>query len=173
MNKEILPNFIRISLLILFQVLILREINLESSTSKYFNILIYQFGIMLLPVATPSFIVFLIAFLSGLIVDNFYNSIGVHASACLWMAACRVFVLKYLEPKSGYTINQKPSATSLGMFWFLQYTSILTITYLLTYFILDVFTLVYFGQILLKTIGSFTISILVILLIYILINPKE
>ncbi|MEO6190229.1 MAG: hypothetical protein ABIO44_07550 [Saprospiraceae bacterium] len=173
MNKDFVNNFVRILLLLLFQVFILKEINLESTSSKYINIIIYQLGIILLPVGIPSFIVLLIAFVTGFFVDSFYGTIGLHASACVWMAAARPFVLKLLEPKSGYTINQKPSSSSLGIFWFLKFASYLSLVYLLFYFILEVFTFVFIDQILLKTIASFTISIVIIFLIQILINPKE
>ena len=132
----------------MFQVLILKEINLENSSSRYINIIIYQLGIILLPVAMPTFIIMLIAFTCGLIVDSFYGSIGIHASACLWMTAARPIILKFLEPKSGYSISQKPSSPSLGIFWFLQFVGYSSFIYFLSYYILDVFTLVYFGQIL-------------------------
>lgn len=128
---------------------------------------------MLLPIALPTFIVFLIAFISGLIVDGFYGSIGVHASACLWMAASRILVIKFLEPKSGYSIHQKPVASQLGMYWFLQYSGILCFVYLFIYFTLEIFTFVYFGEILLKSICSFVISMLVIFLYQLLVNPKD
>lgn len=173
MNRDLIINGIRIVVLILLQVLILREINFEQSTSKYFNIIIYQLGIILLPVNIPSFIVYLIAFVSGLVVDIFYGSLGIHASACLWMAGLRTFVLRMLEPKSGYTLTQKPNSYQLGMVWFLQYSSILCFVYLFAYFTLEVFTLVYFGQILLKTVCSFAISIVIIFLIQLLINFKD
>ncbi|NOT37797.1 MAG: hypothetical protein HOP11_10510 [Saprospiraceae bacterium] len=173
MNKDLIVNSVRIIILILFQVLILRDINFEQNTSKYFNIIIYQLGIMLLPLNLPTFIVFLVAFFSGLIVDSFYGSIGVHASACLWMAAIRTFVLKLLEPKSGYAITQKPNSNHLGMVWFLQYSAILCFVYLFIYFTLDEFTWVYIGTIMLKTICSFAISIVLIFLIQLLINFKD
>lgn len=173
MNKDLLVNGFRIILLIFFQVLILKEINLENNSTHYISIIIYQLGIILLPVGLPSFIVLLISFVCGMIVDSFYGSPGVHSSACLWMAASRPFVLKFLEPKSGYSINQKPTPSSLGIFWFLRFASILTFIYLFAYFTMEVFTFVYFGKILLKTLISFTVSMVVIFLIQILINPKE
>lgn len=59
---------------------------------------------------------------------SFYNSIGVHAAACLWMAAGRSFVLKFLEPKSGYSIDQNQMVTLLAFLVF-QYVSILMLIY--------------------------------------------
>ncbi len=173
MNRDLLVNSIRIILLIMFQIFILKSINLENTTSQYINIIVYPLGIILLPVALPSFIVILIAFGAGLIVDSFYGSLGVHTSACIWMAASRPITLKLFEPKSGYTINQKPSSSSLGIIWFLKFSSILLLVYLFFYFTLEEFTLVYMGKILSKTVASFSLSLVVIFLIQILINPKE
>ncbi len=173
MNRDFIIHLIRISVLILLQVLILRDINLEQGTSKYFNIIIYHLGILLLPLSIPPFTVFLIAFVSGLIVDIFYGSLGVHASSCLWMAGARILVLRFLEPKSGYTMDQKPNSYQLGMMWFLQYAALLSFIYLIFYFTLEVFTLVFWGEILLKTVCSFTISIVLIFLIQLLTNPKD
>lgn len=173
MNRDFIINLIRIVILVLFQVLILRDINLEQGSSKYFNIIIYNLGILSLPLSLPPFIVFLIAFFSGLMVDMFYGSMGVHASACLWMAAARIIVLRLLEPKSGYTLDQKPNSHQLGMMWFLQYSAILSFIYLIFYFTLEVFTFVFWREILLKTVCSFTISIVLIFLIQLLTNPKD
>jgi len=173
MNRDLLVNAIRIIVLVFFQVLILKEINLENSSSRYLNIIIYQLGIILLPVSLPSFFVILIAFFSGMAVDSFYGSPGVHASACLWMAASRPFVLKMLEPKSGYTIQQTPSSASLGIFWFLRFSGILCFVYLFAYFSMEEFTFFYIGKILLKTLVSFLVSMFIIILIKILVNPKE
>lgn len=173
MNRDLLVNTVRIILLIFVQVLILKEINLENSSTRYLNIVVYQLGIILLPVALPSFVVLLIAFFCGVLVDSFYGSPGVHASACLWMAAARPLVLKMLEPKSGYGIQQKPSSASLGIFWFLRYAGLLCFVYFFAYFSMEEFTFVYIGKILLKTIVSFIVSMFIIILLKILVNPKE
>ena len=89
------------------------------------------------------------------------------------MAASRPFVLKMLEPKSGYTIQQTPSSASLGIFWFLRFSGILCFVYLFAYFSMEEFTFFYIGKILLKTLVSFLVSMFIIILIKILVNPKE
>jgi hypothetical protein len=173
MNKEWRINGLRIIILILFQVFILKGIRLSDAPTQYVNIIIYPVAILLLPMDIPQFFVLLIAFTAGLTVDLFYNSIGVHAAACLWMAACRTFVLKFLEPKSGYSIDQKPNGYSLGIFWFFQYVSALMLIYFFFYFSLEIFTFVYLGEILIKTILSFVVSMFVISILQILLNPKN
>ncbi|MBK9718576.1 MAG: hypothetical protein IPQ02_03240 [Saprospiraceae bacterium] len=173
MNSIWVVHIIRFILLLAFQVLILKGINLSESQIQYVTIIVYPVAVLLLPIALPQFFILVIAFCSGIFVDLFYGTIGVHASACLWMASVRPIVLKYLEPKSGYSVDQNPNSYNLGIFWFLQYASLLMGVYIFCYFILEVFTFVYFGEILIKTLLSFVVSIFIIFIMQILINSKN
>ena len=172
MNNVYLRNIIRIILLVLFQVLVLKEIKFTSVGLNYMQILIYPLGLMLLPISIPQFFLILISFFTGLMVDQFYLSPGVHASACLWMIMARPLVLKYMEPKSGYSIDQNLTGYTLGIFWFMRYAGIMLFVFVLSYFIFEIFTFVFFGEILLRTIFSFCLSYFLMFLIQILFNPK-
>lgn len=165
MNKIWTTNLIRFILYISLQVLVLKEISLGSGNHNYVYILIYQVAILTLPIQIPPFFVIGVAFLTGFTVDLFYLSPGVHAGACLWMALFRPLVFRMLEPKNGYQTDMSPTINDLGVVWFSKYAGILLFIFFLSYFTLEVFTFVYFGEILLKTILSFLVSSIIILLL--------
>jgi hypothetical protein len=170
MNKILIRNSFRIILLVLLQVLVLKEIHF--SNSNYIEVLIYPLAIILLPLTIPQFFLILIAFVIGIFVDVFYQTPGVHTSACLWLVMARPLILKYLEPKSGYAIDQNLTGSTLGIFWFMKYAGSLLFIFILSYFIFQVFTFFYLGEILLKTLLSFSVSFFLMFLIQILFNPK-
>lgn len=172
MNKIWVRHIIRIVVLLLFQVLVLKEIKFTSVGLNYIQLLIYPLGLMLLPISIPQFVLILISFFTGLMVDQFYLTPGVHTSACLWMIMARPLVLRYLEPKSGYSIDQNLTGYTLGIFWFMRYAGIMLFIFILSYFIFEIFTFVYIGEILLRTILSFSVSYFLMFLIQILFNPK-
>lgn len=173
MNNEILKNFLRIFLLSLIQIFVLKEIVIFGENGKYSEILIYPLGLILLPLSTPRFFLFFFAFLTGIWIDIFYDTLGVHAAACLWMAFARPYVLKFMEPKSGYTMNQHPVAQELGVFWFMQYMAILLGIFVFAYFSMKIFTLVYIADIVIRSVLSFTISYFILFLIQIIFDPKS
>lgn len=173
MNSITIKNTIRILILILFQIFVLKEISLFDDKFRYIEIIIYPVAILLLPLSTPRFFLLLIAFIAGISVDIFYNSLGVHAAAMLWMAYSRPYILKFLEPKSGYTIHQHPVAHELGIFWFMQYLALALIIFMFSYFCMRIFTFVYLWSILSRTVISFFLSYFILFLIQIIFNPKS
>ena len=173
MNNDLIKNFIRILILTLVQIFVLKEIVLFGDWIKYIEIIIYPIGLMLLPLSIPRFFLLGIAFLTGFWIDIFYDTLGVHASECLWMSFARPYVLKYFEPKSGYTMNQHPVAQELGIFWFMQYMAVLLAIFTFAYFCMKIFTLVFIVVILNRTIVSFAISYFILFLIQIIFDPKS
>ncbi|HRH99990.1 MAG TPA: hypothetical protein PK006_02960 [Saprospiraceae bacterium] len=173
MNSTTLLHILRIVILSLIQILVCKHIPLQSGAVQYMFLIIYPVGLILLPLQLPQFFNLLIAFACGAFVDLFYQSPGVHAGACLWMMFCRPLILKIFEPKSGYSTNQHPTGDSLGLFWFLQYAAVLMLIFFIAYFSLEIFTFVYFGEIVLKTILSFLVSMFFIFILQIVISPKQ
>lgn len=166
-------NFIRILVLCAVQVFLFKNIQIFSDSIQYIYIIVYPLGILLLPLSVPQFFVLIIGFVSGFMIDIFYGSLGVHSGAMLWMIAFRPMILSYLEPKTGYSAGQYPSAYSLGIFWFLKYIILNLSIFFLFYFTLELFSWVYFGTILIKTVVSLFVSSLIIFLVQIIWNPKS
>ena len=172
MNNLITKNLIRFIGLILLQLVILKEVDISWSNFDYIHLIVYPLTILLLPIKTPKLVVLCLAFLLGLIVDIFYDSIGVHASATLMMAFCRNIILKYLEPQGGYSLDQIPTLKNMGISWFFIYTGTLLFIHLLFYFSMEAFSVVFFFQILMNTIFSLIFSIVLIFLIQLIFNSK-
>jgi len=172
MNNTILTHSIRFFFLALLQVLVFKEMTLGWGNFNYIHVFIYPAFILLLPIRTPDALLIFLGFLIGISVDLFYDSPGVHASALVFMAYLRSKVLKLLTPRGGYNINHSPNLDQLGLTWFLLFSGILLFFHVLFYFIIDVFTHVNWLEITLRTITSFIVSYIIILLYVIIFNPR-
>lgn len=166
-------NIVRGIFLLLLQVLILKRIDFGSYDFYYVHIIVYPLLILLLPVRTPNALVVTIAFISGLFVDMFYDSPGVHTSAAVFVGFIRTYVLKVLEPYEGYNVDSSPTIMTMGISWFLSYASILLFSYMIWYFSVEAFSFVYIQDIILRTIFSFISSIVIVFIYIFVVNPKN
>lgn len=105
----------------------------------------------------------LLSFLIGIVVDGFYNSPGVHASAAVLIGYLRSFILNLLEPYEGYNIDDSPNLATMGIGWFMSYVSVSMLIFLFTYFSVEAFSFVYIFDIILDTIFSLIVSFIMII----------
>ncbi len=174
MNRLVFVNILRFLGLVVLQVFILQGLNFGgNSILGYFHIIIYPLFILLLPHDIPNWALILLGFLIGITIDLFYNSIGVHAAASVLTATLRPIILKMQEPNGGYTSGQSPTRYRLGTGPFIRYTSILYGIHLIWYFSMELFTIAYIDQILVRSIISFFISMPLVILYSFLLNPKN
>jgi hypothetical protein len=110
---------------ILVQVYVLDRIpHLHRFITPY----LYYLFILWLPFATPRFWLLVIGFITGLSLDYFTQTPGLHAAACLLIAYIRPFVVNLLLPKDSTEFNYKePSPRTLGWTPYGIYVLILTI----------------------------------------------
>src|SRR5210317_1682358 len=99
MNNFYLKYIIRAVLLVFVQVVILKRLSGGWAGEHHLNIFIYPLFLMLLPLRTPLSLLLLIGFFIGLSVDAVYDSLGIHASASVFMAYMRPRTLKWLSPR--------------------------------------------------------------------------
>lgn len=173
MSSTIFRNIIRFIGFVLVQCLILKSIDLSFGEFDYFHVIIFHLFILYLPLNTPRWAILILAFIIGMTVDMFYDSLGVHTSAALITAYLRKPVLQFLEPQGGYNINEIPSLYYFDASWIIIYSAILTLAHLLWYFSMQAFSFVFFFDIILNTIFSFIISIIIILIYQFIIRPKH
>jgi hypothetical protein len=166
-------HVLRFIFIILLQGLILKRIYLGGSQFNYLAILFYPVLIMLLPLKTSKGVLLLIGFVLGFAIDMFYETPGVHMSACVFIAFLRPSILKIMEPRGGFPINSNPNAQDFGLVWFMQYSGIMLFIFLFFYFSVEVFTFSRLFEIFLKTLSSFVVSFLAILLYITIFNPKN
>lgn len=157
MVNEIIKNSIRFILLVLFQVLIVQNIHLGS----YIILFPYILFILLLPFETNKLLVMGLAFITGLTIDLFYDTAGIHAAACTLIGFSRYFILKLLSPRDGYEAGQTPTYVSMGALWFLSYSATMIFLHHLFFFYLEIFRFSEFFttllRVILSTIGTFAL----------------
>lgn len=158
--------------LLLLQVLVFQQIQLGKGYFAYTQLIIYPIFILLLPLKMPRSLVIFLAFLLGLCVDMFYDSPGIHASASVFTAWVRPIILRGISPSGGYDIDSNPTKSKYGFFWFLQYASLMMGLHILWYFSVEVFTPVYLDRILWRSLTSFAISMILVILYQFIFDPE-
>ncbi|MDQ3015603.1 MAG: hypothetical protein M3R25_02635 [Bacteroidota bacterium] len=171
---ESVRHILRGILIIIVQVLILKRIGSGSQWIwQHGAIFLYPIIILILPIRMSRHYVTLIGFAIGMLIDLFYDTMGIHAFTLTAMAYSRGILLAYLEPRGGYTMAMSPTRHSMGINWLLIYSSLLILVHVFVYYVIEVFTFVYIGQILLKTTITFVMTMLVILGYHLLFNPRK
>ncbi|MEI7801589.1 MAG: rod shape-determining protein MreD [Bacteroidota bacterium] len=158
---EFFYQLLRFVVLVLLQVLVLNNLQLPG----VFNPYIYPLFLLLLPLRMPLWLLLLLGFLSGLTLDLFSNTMGMHAAASVLLCFMRPQVLKLIEPSGGYEQTDKPTLSHMGFRWFATYAAILLVIHHLFFFFLETLEFGQVGFMLLKIILSTALSLLLIFLI--------
>ncbi len=162
-----LPRYIlSFVILVLIQVLLLNNVQF----SGYLNPYIYILFLLSLPFETPKWGLLALGFVLGISVDLFTHTVGMHASACVFMAFMRPFVLRSVEPRDGYQLETYPSVRDYGFRWYFRYAGILILLHHLFLFYVEVFKMDLFFQTLARALLSGLFSLILILLIKVFIK---
>lgn len=148
-------------LLAFLQVLVLNNINLgEYGITPFVYILL----IIVLPFETSNVSLLLFAFFLGLFIDVFEDTGGVHASATVFIAFIRPFILNIFKGRDGYPIESTPGISDYGFVWFIKYAFVLIFVHSFIYYIVLQFSFENFFLILLKMLftGILTIFLIII-----------
>ena len=163
--KYTLSNFLLFLVVFALQVFALNNV-------AVYNVgfpLIYPIVILMLPIRQPLYVVLLVSFLTGLSIDFFTNTGGLHAAALTLMGFARIFVLNKLEPQAEYGKEDQPGFVKFGARWMILYCLILILIHHFAYFFIEESAIRNIGEILLKTIVSSLISFILIMVINTLI----
>ena len=172
-NTLILRNLIRAVILMIFQVLVLNQINLGGKDFNYITIFIYPIFLMFLPITMPTWLMLIIGFFYGYCLDTFSDTIGVHTATCVFTVFIRSFLLGMLEPQGGYKAGTSPTRRRMGFPWFLRYASIFMLLHIFYFYCVEVFTLLYIGKIVMYTLPSFLISFILVMIYSFLFDPAD
>jgi len=121
--------------------------------------------ILLLPVEIPSWLLLLLSFATGLIMDFFSGSPGMHSSTTVLAGFVRPYILRVISPRDGYEPGSDPSMLTYGFRWFLTYTLLIVLVNHTALFYLEVFRFADFFRTMLRVLLSSLFSITFILLI--------
>ena len=159
----------RFVVLVLLQCLILNRVMLGG----YINPMLYVLFIILLPMDTPKWLVLLLGLFTGLSIDMFTDTLGMHAAACVAMAYCRSYLLEIIAPREGYENEQSFSIYSINPTWFLTYSGILIFVHHLVLFYIEAFNFDEFFSTLFRVILSSIATLAVIVLSQFLLHVVD
>lgn len=159
--SDLARNIIRFVFFILIQVYVLDKIpHLHRFIVPY----LYFLFILWLPYGTPRLMLLVVGFFTGLALDYFKMTPGLHAAACVLIAYIRPFIITILSPKDTTEFSHRePSPKGMGWSPYLVYALILTF---LHHFYLTFLEWMQFGSFLsfiLKTLATTAISMLLII----------
>jgi len=157
---EILKNIFRLLIFVLLQVLVFSNIRFLG----YLNPYVYVIPILMLPFKTPVPAAMLFGFSSGLLLDIFENSAGMHAGAAVLMAYGRNLVLRIFSPREGYELSTSPTLHHLGFSWYLSYSSILIFLHHFYFFLAESFSFRELGQTFIRILASTVFTTMLALL---------
>lgn len=143
--KQFIQHLIWFAALLSFQVLFLDNIHFLN----VFFPMIYIYAILRLPSSLSPSIVLIISFLTGLTVDVFSNTPGMHASATTLLGFLRYPVLRLFVLKEDL-VNREVSISWLGGTIFWKYCVILVLIHHTALFLLESFTLLNIQELLIK-----------------------
>ncbi len=153
----------------LIQVLVLNNIQLSGFVNPYLYILF----ILTLPFETPGWLLLILGFSCGMVIDVFSNTPGMHASATVFMSFLRPYVLRLFAPREEYQPGTIPTMGYYGFSWFLRYAVILVFSHHLFLFFIEVFSLTHFFSTLLRVITSTVFTLLLILVAQLFSQGKK
>lgn len=169
MSKTIFNNLIRFITFIIFQVFFLKNMG-------YYNLAApfpYLFILLCLPLGISNFWLYTIGIITGLTIDIFYDSLGIHAAACVFFCAFRIFFHNITLDRNLFKSYITPSLTNMGFKWFASYTFLGVFFHHLMLLLLEVFSFKNFDITLLSVLLSTIFSFLLILLISVFFYKKK
>ena len=123
--SDLVKNIIRFIFFILVQWFVLFKI---PPLHRFVVPYIYYLFILWLPFYIPRFWLLVIGFLTGLSLDYFTQTPGLHAAACVLIAYIRPFIINLLLPKDTSEFNyREPSPRTMGWTPYAVYVLVLTL----------------------------------------------
>lgn len=159
--SDLLRNIIRFAVFILVQVFVLNKI---PPLHQFVIPSIYFLFILWLPFSVSRIGLLIIGFITGMTLDFFTTTPGLHAAACVLIAYLRPFVINVLTPKDPTEFNyREPSPKAMGWTPYLVYAFTLTLFHHGYLTLLEWLSFGTFFQFLIKIITTTAISMLLII----------
>ncbi len=154
----VIQNIIRFFVLILVQVFVLNNIRFLG----YINPYIYILFIFALPVRLPKGFSLILAFILGVIIDSFTNTLGMHTFATVLIAFLRNPVIKlFASVEEG--VNPIPSFADFGVAAYVKYVISLVFIHHTAFFFLEVFSSIGIWQTLIRIVLNTIVTSIIIL----------
>lgn len=125
----------------------------------------YVAFLLCLPVDMNRILLLLVGFVMGVSVDVFYDSLGMHASASVFVMFIRNYWLNNITPQSGYSAGSLPTIKLNGWQWFIGYIVPLVFAHHLVLFFIEASSFSLFWFTLSKVFMSTIFSVVIIFVI--------
>ncbi len=159
-SKIVLVNIVRWFILLFIQILLLRNLSFYDLATPF----IYILFIMLLPFGIPNILLYLIAFGTGLTLDSFYDTLGVHAAACVTLVFVRIQFISISVNRDGFD-EPEPTLGNMGVKWFSLYSILCIFSHHLVLFTLEAFKFSELSYTLMRSLTSGVLTWFIIILI--------
>jgi len=170
MLTVVYKNSVRFIVLVLFQVLIVK--NME--VGRFIVPFTYPLFLLWLPFEINNLLLLGIAFVTGLTVDLFYSTPGLHAGASVLIAFVRPRVYGLFSPREGYENGAEPTIGYMGTSWVLTSYGLLLFMLHSAVFFLEAYRFSEFFSTLLRAILSAAFSLAICILAqYLVLNKKK
>jgi len=155
---------------ILVQVYVLDKI---PPLHQYIIPYLYYLFILWLPFSVSRLGLLVVGFITGMTLDYFTNTPGLHAAACLLIAYLRPFVINILTPKDPSEFNyREPSPKAMGWTPYMVYVLVLTIFHHGYLTLLEWMSFGSFLHFLIKVVSTTAISLLLVVTTELLFTRK-
>lgn len=168
--SDFLRNMFRLAVFIFIQVYVLNKIpHLHRFITPY----LYYLFILWLPFSISRLGLLIVGFLTGLLLDYFMMTPGLHAAACLLIAYVRPILINILTPKEVAEFNyREPSPKAMQWTPYAVYVFILTLLHHSYMVFLEWLDVGNFLDFIIKVISTTAISLLLIFTAELLIPRK-
>ena len=146
--------------LVLVQALLLNNICLFGLATPF----IYIYFLLAMDRDVDHNALMIMAFLLGLAVDVFSNTLGVNAGASVLAAFMRPVLLRLFSPRDEYE-NFEPGIYTLGTWAFVRYATMVTLLHHTALFLLEDFSFLHLGYLSLRILCSTTLTVLLVMTI--------
>lgn len=148
-------------LLILAQVVLFKNLVLFDTAFCFAYVLIF----LMVPMDTNPIVQLVLGFVVGIIVDAFYNTLGIHAAACVLLVYVRIYWSRIMTPSGGYDSGPRINVRTQGLGWFLTYAYPLIFVHSLLLLFIEASSFSLFWQTLSKAFYSSLFTTLIILIL--------
>lgn len=169
MTKSILQYILIMLVLVLAQVLICNHIMLFNVATLF----IFIYVIINLPLSLPTGWLLTWAFLGGLVVDIFSDTLGVNSLACTILAMMKRPVFFAYIPKDDRTKDILPSLSSLGFSVYAKYLLSMTAIYCVLVFSIEYMSIADIKEIAIMSAGSALFTFLILIGLDSLLDRKS
>ncbi len=131
--RSFLQYLLAFVLLVALQEFVFDNINFGVLTSPY----IYIMFIIMLPLATEGWLLLVLGFATGLVMDLLAGTPGLHAMVATWLAFVRPATANFMLGKEIVSDGGLPVAGRVGTWRFIRYVAVMTLLFNVPFFLLE------------------------------------